>query len=73
MRRDFTHIDDVTRVVLRLVDRVPEDGGAGHPPARIYNVGNHHPEELLRVVELLEKRLTSQSRTASPPIEEGSV
>ena len=23
MRRDFTHIDDVTRVVLRLVDRIP--------------------------------------------------
>ena len=27
MRRDFTHIDDVTRVVLRLVDRIPEDDG----------------------------------------------
>src|SRR6195256_5519878 len=41
MRRDFTHIDDVTRVVLRLVDRVPgHDGGAGRAPARIYNVGN---------------------------------
>ena len=27
MRRDFTHIDDVTRVVLRLVERAPPDGG----------------------------------------------
>src|SRR5205807_3042421 len=24
MRRDFTYIDDVTRVMLRLIDRVPE-------------------------------------------------
>ena len=29
MRRDFTHIDDVTRVSVRLVDHVPpgDDGG----------------------------------------------
>jgi UDP-glucuronate 4-epimerase len=41
MRRDFTHIDDVTRIVLRLVDNFPADGGSlGRTPARIYNVGN---------------------------------
>ena len=41
MRRDFTHIDDVTRVIMRLVDRIPEHGGsAGAAPARVYNVGN---------------------------------
>src|SRR5580704_1234348 len=58
MRRDFTHIDDVTRVVLRLLDRIPGDGAsAGSAPARIYNVGNHRPEELLHVVGLLEKEL----------------
>ncbi|CAN7324367.1 hypothetical protein LJR220_002851 [Bradyrhizobium sp. LjRoot220] len=31
MRRDFAHIDDDTRVVMRLVDRVRRDDG----PARI--------------------------------------
>ena len=47
MRRDFTHIDDVTRVVLQLVDQAPRDGGEGAgAPARVYNVGNNHPEEL---------------------------
>ena len=45
MRRDFTHIDDVSRVVSRLVERVPADDGSG-APAKVYNVGNHHPEEL---------------------------
>src|SRR3984893_8480684 len=42
MRRDFTHIDDVTRVVLRLVERIPQ-AAAGGPPARIYNVGKQQP------------------------------
>ena len=42
MRRDFTYIDDVTRVILRLIDHVPagDDGAAAGAPARIYNVGN---------------------------------
>src|SRR6201987_3448259 len=39
MRRDFTYIDDVTRVVSRLVDHVPPDKGpGGGAPARVYNV-----------------------------------
>ena len=42
MRRDFTHIDDVARVVSKLIDRIPGDNpAAGNAPARIYNVGNH--------------------------------
>src|ERR1700710_2466591 len=59
MRRDFTYIDDVTRVILRLIDRIPRSGAdnAGGAPARIYNVGNHHPEDLVHVVALLEKEL----------------
>src|SRR5882757_2731897 len=49
MRRDFTHIDDVTRVVSRIVDHVPVDDGK-MAPARVYNVGKHRPEELTHVV-----------------------
>ncbi len=56
MRRDFTYIDDVSRVVSRLVERVPVTDGSG-APAKVYNVGNHHPEELTQVVSLLEKEL----------------
>jgi UDP-glucuronate 4-epimerase len=72
MRRDFTHIDDVTRVVLRLVERVPgpDEGGA---PARIYNVGNHHPEELSHVVVLLEKELGRKAIKDMLPMQPGDV
>ena len=74
MRRDFTHIDDVTRVVLRLLDRSPGDGAsAGGAPARIYNVGNHRPEELLHVVGLLEKELGREAVKDMLPMQPGDV
>ena len=74
MRRDFTHIDDVTRVVLRLVDRIPQANvSAGDAPAQIYNVGNHHPEELTRVVALLEKALGRTAVKDMLPTQSGDV
>jgi len=74
MRRDFTHIDDVTRVVLRLVDHIPaSDGRTGGAPARIYNVGNHHPEELTYVVALLEKQLGRVAVKDMLPMQPGDV
>jgi len=72
MRRDFTHIDDVTRVVSRLVDHVPGDDAAA-APARVYNVGNHHPEELTHVVALLEKELGRAAIKDMLPMQPGDV
>src|SRR3982074_3024619 len=58
MRRDFTYVDDVTSAIMRLVDQAPRDAGqAAGAPARIYNVGNNHPEELTHVVAALEREL----------------
>ena len=74
MRRDFTHIDDVTRVIQRLIDHVPQgDREAGMPPARIYNVGNHKPEELLHVVKLLEQELGRKAMKDMLPMQPGDV
>jgi len=74
MRRDFTHVDDVTRVVSRLVDQVPrDDGPAAGPPARIYNVGNNHPEELSHVVAVLEKELGRTAVTDMLPMQPGDM
>ena len=71
MRRDFTYIDDVTRVVSRLVDRIPGDNGRA--PAQLYNVGNHRPEELMRVVALLEKELGRTAVKDMLPMQPGDV
>jgi len=72
MRRDFTYIDDVSRVVSRLVERVPATDGSG-APAKVYNIGNHHPEELTQVVSLLEKELGRPAVKDMLPMQPGDV
>lgn len=74
MRRDFTYIDDVTRVTSRLIDHIPRDGeGAAGAPARIYNVGNNRPEELMHVVAVLEKELERTAVKDMLPMQPGDV
>jgi UDP-glucuronate 4-epimerase len=79
MRRDFTYIDDVARVVLRLIDRVPQgdlqggEGQGGSAPARIYNIGNNHPEELMHVVTVLERELGRAAVKQMLPMQPGDV
>ncbi|WGD55431.1 SDR family NAD(P)-dependent oxidoreductase [Bradyrhizobium sp. CB1650] len=74
MRRDFTYIDDVTRVVSKLIDRVPADNpAAANAPSRVYNVGNHRPEELMHVVGLLERELGRTAIKDLLPMQPGDV
>lgn len=73
MRRDFTYIDDVTRAMSRLIDHIPTANGAGGAPARIYNVGNNHPEELNHVVALLEQALGHKAVKEMLPMQPGDV
>jgi len=54
MRRDFTYIDDIVAGVLAVMERPPQrDGEAA--PHRVYNLGNHRSEPLMRFVELIEQ------------------
>jgi UDP-glucuronate 4-epimerase len=71
MRRDFTFVEDATRGVLELVDRVPNEGAGA--PARIYNVGNNHPEELTHVVAVLERELGRTAVKEMLPMQPGDV
>ena len=74
MRRDFTYIDDVMRVTSRLIDHVPRRGeGEAGAPARIYNVGNNHPEELMHVVAVLEQELGRAALKEMLPMQPGDV
>ena len=59
MRRDFTYIDDiVTGVVACLDNPPPDDGqvkaGGSVSPHRVYNIGNHRSEELMRMIGVIE-------------------
>lgn len=75
MRRDFTYIDDVTRVTLRLIDHPPQGNLAkvGDAPSRIYNVGNNRPEELVHIITLLEKELGREAIKEMLPMQPGDV
>ncbi|MET4746761.1 SDR family NAD(P)-dependent oxidoreductase [Bradyrhizobium sp. RT11b] len=74
MRRDFTYIDDVTPVVSKLIDQVPaDDPAAANAPSKVYNVGNHHPEELMHVVGLLEQDLGRTAIKELLPMQPGDV
>ena len=72
MRRDFTYIDDVAEVLVRLLDHVPSRNEAD-AAARIYNVGNHRPERLMDVVAHLERATGRKARTTMLPMQPGDV
>ncbi len=83
MRRDFTYIDDVSRAVVRLIDRPPQgrpdwDGSRPDPassaaPRKVYNIGNNRPEELMYLVSLLEQEFGRTAIKEMLPMQPGDV
>jgi UDP-glucuronate 4-epimerase len=83
MRRDFTYVDDVTEAMVRLIDHVPQgnprwsgaapDPGSSAAPWRIYNIGNNRPEDLMRVVAILEQELGRKVERQLLPMQPGDV
>ena len=83
MARDFTYVDDIVEGVIRTLDHpaTPNqtwsgdrpDPGTSSAPARIYNIGNHQPVELLRFIEVLEQAIGKQAKKKLLPIQPGDV
>ena len=78
MRRDFTYVDDIVRGVIACIDRAPVDdgtekAGGSISPHALYNIGNHRSEELLRVVELLERETGRSAVIELAPMQPGDV
>jgi len=83
MRRDFTYIDDIVEGVVRVMDRLPQadptwsgeqpDPGTSDAPYKIYNIGNHHPVELMHMIETLENCLGTKSQKNMLPMQPGDV
>jgi UDP-glucuronate 4-epimerase len=72
MRRDFTYIDDIVSGVLAALDRPPPVKGS-KPPHRRYNLGHNRPEELMRLVELLETACERKATRIMRPMQLGDV
>lgn len=60
-KRDFTYIDDIVEGVVRVMQKAPDrqkgEDGLPLPAYRIYNIGNHQPENLLDFVTILQEEL----------------
>ena len=66
MRRDFTHVDDITRGVLAAVDRAP-------PGYREYNLGSSAPIDLRGLVDAIGQAAGVELILSQAPVPLGDV
>lgn len=72
MARDFTYIDDIVQGVLAVLDR-PARAGANGVPHDLFNIGNNHPEPLMRFIDVLEAALGRKAVRRMLPMQPGDV
>lgn len=65
MRRDFTYIDDIVQGIVHAIDLEASN--------EIFNLGNHQPVELLKMIELLEQSLGKKAHKEFVPMQAGDV
>jgi UDP-glucuronate 4-epimerase len=71
MQRDFTYIDDIVSGVVAITDKVPPpQDGVQH---RVYNIGNHRSEPLLRFIDVLSDALGRKPQMNLLPMQPGDV
>ncbi|MGD9615229.1 MAG: SDR family NAD(P)-dependent oxidoreductase [Alphaproteobacteria bacterium] len=68
MARDFTYIDDIVAGVVAAAERPAAAG-----EHRIYNLGNHRPEQLLDFIGVLERLLGRTATKKLLPMQLGDV
>ncbi|MEX2643749.1 MAG: NAD-dependent epimerase/dehydratase family protein [Acetobacterales bacterium] len=71
MKRDFTYIDDIVQGVVNCLDRPPAADEAA--PHRVYNIGNHRSEPLMRFIGLLEQAIGRKAEVVFKPMQPGDV
>ena len=78
MWRDFTYIDDIIAGVIACLDNPPPDDGAEKAggsvkPHRLYNIGNHKSEHLMKVIAILEAECGRKAEIDFQPMQPGDV
>lgn len=83
MQRDFTYVDDIVTGVVRVADQ-PAAGSPAFDPAhadpasssapfRVFNIGNHRSEPLLKLIGVLEDALGKKAIKNLLPMQPGDV
>jgi UDP-glucuronate 4-epimerase len=83
MERDFTYIGDIVEGVARAMDRVPTpdpnwsgdrpDPATSNAPYRLYNIGNHTPMKVNRLIEIIEQCTGMRAIRNEMPVQPGEV
>ncbi|MBF9233251.1 NAD-dependent epimerase [Microvirga alba] len=81
--RDFTYVDDIVEGIVRLVGRAASpdpawnaenpDPATSAAPHRVYNIGNDNPEEVNRLIALIEDALGRKAIRVDKPLPPGDV
>ena len=87
MVRDFTYVEDIAEGVCRVAlgplpekkadwngkDAVPDPSNSGVAPFKLYNIGNSHPVQLMRYIELMEEYTGKKAIINYMPIQPGEI
>jgi UDP-glucuronate 4-epimerase len=73
MMRDFTYIDDIIEGLVRVIDKIATPALENSPPYRIFNIGNHQPEQLLDFIQYLELAIGKKAIKEFLPMQNGDV
>lgn len=73
MSRDFTYVSDIVNGVLGALDHPVSSMDDLSHPHRIYNLGNDNPEELMTLVEAVEKVMGAVAEKEFLPMQKGDV
>jgi len=65
MKRDFTYIDDIVSGIRASIDK--------NYQCEVFNLGNHRSEELMHMIELIEKDLGKKAIIDFQPMQPGDV
>lgn len=72
MYRDFTYVDDIVTGIEHMLCNPPKTNELGDL-YKVYNIGNHKPEQLMNFIEVLEHALGQTAEKEYLPMQPGDV
>lgn len=72
MYRDFTYVDDIVTGIEHMLSNPPVENELGDR-YKVYNIGNHKPEQLMHFIEVLEQALGKTAEKEYLPMQSGDV
>ncbi|MEQ8636259.1 NAD-dependent epimerase/dehydratase family protein [Gimesia maris] len=85
LKRDFTYVDDIVSGVLGVLEQIPvrtepvSESTADDlneqtvAPYRLYNIGNHQPVGIARLIDVIEQRIGKPAIRENFPMQPGDV